>query len=432
MSAPTLSRSASPRTPLSRTDLSRPASLALASRRGQAQARIVAPDLRIADGAAGSVFRVAADRGPLSRDVIAKATGLSIATVNRQVSALLAAGLLRERADLTESGAIGRPRIPVEVDHEPFLTVGIHIGAVTTGIVAADLRGRIISAVEIPTPSGDQDIALASIAASAKAFVSRWHRRTALWAGVAIGGRVDSATGIVDHPRLGWSQARVGEAVGLGLRLPVSVAAHVEAMAAAELLLTPNKTAGDTAGAGLYIYARETAGIAITFDGKVHTPTTGPGSISHLPTGSSARCTCGGTGCLEATISDQAVLERARNEGVLTGSDQSIRALYGVAREGSEEARAILVDRASTLGRTVAILRDLFNPDRVVLGGQAFTEYPEGIAYVAKAFERASSLPHKDVHITGFGNRVQAHAAGVVSLSSLYSDPLGVMRRVAA
>ncbi len=163
MSAPTLSRPAT-----SRTATSRPASLASASRRGQVRARIVAPDLRIADGAAGSVFRVAADRGPISRDVIAKATGLSIATVNRQVTALLAAGLLRERADLTESGAIGRPRIPVEADHEQFLTVGIHIGAVTTGIVAADLRGRIISAVEIPTPSGDQDLALASITASAK------------------------------------------------------------------------------------------------------------------------------------------------------------------------------------------------------------------------------------------------------------------------
>ncbi|MFD6897208.1 ROK family protein [Rhodococcus sp. NPDC060086] len=427
MSAPTLLRPAT-----SHTDVSRPASLAPASRRSQTHVRIVVPHLRIADGAAGSVLRVAADRGPASRDLIAKATGLSIATVNRQVTALLAAGLLRERADLTESGAIGRPRIPVEVDHEQFLTVGIHIGAVTTGIVAADLRGRIIGAVEIPTPSGDQDSALASITASAKAFVSRWHRRTALWAGVAIGGRVDSTTGIVDHPRLGWSQARVGEAVGLGLRLPVSVAAHVEAMAAAELLLTPNKSSVGTTGAGLYIYARETVGIAITFDGKVHTPTTGPGSISHLPTGSSARCACGGTGCLEATISDQAVLERARSEGLLTGSDRSIRALYGLAREGSEAARTILVDRASALGRTVAILRDLFNPDRVILGGQAFTEYPEGIAYVAKAFERASSLPRKDVHITGFGNGVQAHAAGVVSLSVLYSDPLGVMRRAAA
>ncbi|MGX6508533.1 ROK family protein [Rhodococcus sp. SJ-2] len=415
MSAPTLSR----------PDFSR-FSLAPAATR----ARIVVPDLRIADGAAGSVFRVAADRGPVSRDVIAKATGLSIATVNRQVSALLAAGLLRERADLTESGAVGRPRIPVEVEHDRFLTVGIHIGAVVTGIVATDLRGRIISAVEIPTPSGEQSLALASITASAKAFVSRWHRRTALWAGVAIGGRVDSAAGLVDHPRLGWSQARVGEAVSSGLHLPVSVAAHVEAMAAAELLLTPNKTSGGTAGAHLYIYARETAGVAITFDGKVHTPATGPGSISHLPTGSSARCTCGGTGCLEATISDRAVLERAHLEGVLTPGDRSMRALYEVARAGSDTARAILADRASTLGRTVALLRDLFNPDRVVLGGQAFTEYPEGITYVVRALERASSLPHKNVHITGFGNRVQAHAAGAVSLSSLYSDPLGVMRPV--
>ena len=55
----------------------------------------LAPDLRIADGTAASVFRVAAARGPVSRDVAAKVTGLSIATVNRQVSALLSAGLLR-------------------------------------------------------------------------------------------------------------------------------------------------------------------------------------------------------------------------------------------------------------------------------------------------------------------------------------------------
>ncbi|NLE79470.1 MAG: ROK family protein, partial [Rhodococcus sp.] len=115
-----------------------------------------------------------------------------------------------------------------------------------------------------------------------------------------------------------------------------------------------------------------------------------------------------------------------------TPGDRSIRALYEVARAGSEAARVILADRASTLGRTVALLRDLFNPDRVVLGGQAFTEYPEGITYVVRALERASSFPRKNVHITGFGNRVQAYAAGAVSLSSLYSDPLGVMRAVAA
>ncbi|MDJ0001002.1 hypothetical protein QM787_27070, partial [Rhodococcus ruber] len=93
---------------------------------------LVAPDLRIADSPAASVLRVACVEGPISRDSAARTTGLSIATVNRQVSALLGVGLLRERADLTAAGAIGRPRVPFEVNHEPFSTIGIHIGAVVT------------------------------------------------------------------------------------------------------------------------------------------------------------------------------------------------------------------------------------------------------------------------------------------------------------
>ncbi|WP_435277420.1 ROK family protein [Rhodococcus yananensis] len=394
--------------------------------------RIVAPDLRVADGAAGVVFRAAANRGPLARDHIAKLTGLSTATVNRQVSSLLDVGLLRERAGLTEPGAVGRPRIPIEVDHERYLTVGIHIGAVTTGIVAVDLRGRILAGVEIPTPTGDQDTALTTIASAAVTFVSRWHRRTPLWSGVALGGRVDPVAGTADHPRSGWVDAPVGAIIGGGLGLPVSVSAHVEAMAAAELLLTPDREAVAGTGTGLYVYARETVGIALTFDGKVHTPRGGPGSIAHLPTGSSAQCPCGAVGCLEATVSDRATVENAQRQGVLGEGDASIRGLYGLARDGSAAAHGLLVERATVLGRTVALLRDLFNPDRVVLGGQAFTEYPAAVAHVAhvaSAFDRASTLPGKGIGVTAFGNGVQAYAAGAVSLSSLYSDPLGAMRR---
>ena len=129
---------------------------------------IVAPSLCVADAAAASVFTAARSRGPIARDVIAKVTQLSIATVNRQVTALLDAGVLRERADLAVSGAIGRPRVPVEVNHEPFLTLGIHIGARTTSIVATDLFGRTLDVVETPTPRGAQAAALASLAVSAR------------------------------------------------------------------------------------------------------------------------------------------------------------------------------------------------------------------------------------------------------------------------
>ena len=125
--------------------------------------RVIAPSLQLSDAAASSVFRAVRLRGPIGRDVVAQVTSLSIATVNRQVTALLDAGILRERADLAVSGAIGRPRVPVEVNHEPFLTLGIHIGARTTSIVATDLFGRTLEDVCVQTiQQGDmtKDLAL--------------------------------------------------------------------------------------------------------------------------------------------------------------------------------------------------------------------------------------------------------------------------------
>ncbi|QCQ92355.1 ROK family protein [Rhodococcus sp. SGAir0479] len=400
--------------------------------RSASRPRIVPPVLAISDSPAAAVFRAAAAGGPIYRDDATRASGASVATVNRHVTAMLSAGLLRERPDLAASGAIGRPRIPFEVNHEPYLTIGIHIGAVVTSVVASDLRGRILGAAEISTPQGASDAALATIAASARSFVARWHRRRPLWVGVALGGRVDPETGVVDHARLGWTEARVGEVVGAGFGLPVSVAAHVEAMAASELLLTPQRADNAEArGSGLYFYARETVGLAVSLDGKVHTPTAGPGSVAHLPTDSGVRCDCGAVGCLETAVSDRGVLLEAQRVGVLPadGAVPPIAALYREARAGSSAAQQILADRAQRLGRAVAMLRDLFNPDRVTLGGQAFTDYPEAVPQVSQALSRASRVGSADVRITGFGGRVQEHAGAVVSLSSLYANPLAAMRK---
>ena len=73
----------------------------------------------------------------------------------------------------------------------------------------------------------------------------------------------------------------------------------------------------------------------------------------------------------------------------------------------------------------MALLRDLLNPDDLVVGGQAFTEYPEGLPHVRDAFAERSLLAARDIRVTAFGNRVQEAGARVVSLSSLYADPLG-------
>ncbi|BBZ26554.1 hypothetical protein MMAD_08490 [Mycolicibacterium madagascariense] len=404
-------------------------SAAHAKRALMARQHIVAPSLRVAEAAAASVFGAARLRGPIARDVIAQATGLSIATVNRQVTALLDAGVLRERADLAVSGAIGRPRVPVEVNHEPFLTLGIHIGARTTSIVATDLFGRTLDVVETPTPRGSQGTALAALAGSASRYLSRWHRRRPLWVGIASGGVVDSATGHLDHARLGWTDAPVGPVLAEALGLPVSLASHVDAMAGAELLLGARRMSATSAPlTSLYVYARETVGYALSIGGRVHSPTSGPGTIAALPVQSEI---LGGTGQLESTVSDEAVLTAARRLRIVPadGPSSTVTAVLRSARQGNRDAIDLLDERARVLGEAVALLRDMLNPDDLVVGGQAFTEYPQAMARVEAAYRSRSVLAPRDLRLTSFGNRVQEAGAGVVSLGGLYADPIAAMRR---
>lgn len=395
--------------------------------RRNALANVLAPALRAPEAAVAAVFAAIRRRGPVTRDAVATLTGLSIATVNRQVTALLEVQLLRERADLAISGAVGRPRIPVEINHEPYVTLGIHIGARTTSIVASDLLGRALDAVETPTPGGSQSAALASLADSARRYRGRWRRRRALWLGVTIGGVVDSAGGYVDHGLLGWSQAPVGPVLAAALGLPVSMASNVDAMAGAELLLGRQQRHGN----GLYVYARETVGLALVIDGRVHSPTSGPGTVAGLPVQSEL---LGGSGQLESTVSDEAVVAAARRAGLLPGAgpNSTIGSLLRMARRDdamSSGARELLDERARVLGGALALMRDMLNPDDLVVGGQAFTDYPAGLDRLRTSFAERSLLGPREIRVSRFGNRVQEAGAGVVSLSSIYADPLAALRR---
>ena len=330
--------------------------------------------------------------------------------------------------------------MPVEVNHQPFLTLGVHIGAKTTSIVATDLLGRTLDVVETATPQGSQSAALATLADSARRYLGRWHRRKPLWVGVAAGGVIDTSSGYLNHARLGWADAPVGPVLADALGLPISMAAHVDAMAGAELLLGLRRSTAPTAATGrdgagrtapstsLYVYARETVGYALSIAGRVHSPASGPGTIAALPVRSEM---LGDSGRLESTVSDEAVLDAARRSRIVpaSGPASTIAGVLRAARNGRHGAVALLAERGRVLGEAVAMLRDMLNPDDLVVGGQAFTEYPEGMAAVEAAFAARSVLAPREIRVTAFGNRIQEAGAGVVSLGGLYADPVAAMRR---
>jgi predicted NBD/HSP70 family sugar kinase len=107
-------------------------------------------------------------------------------------------------------------------------------------------------------------------------------------------------------------------------------------MAGAELLLGKHAARYQRdATSSLFIYARETVGFAQVIGGGVHTPAGGAGTVAGLPVRSEL---LGGSGRLESTVSDEAVVVAACRAGVLpaSGPNSSIAALQRLARRGGE------------------------------------------------------------------------------------------------
>ncbi|WP_240519684.1 ROK family transcriptional regulator [Amycolatopsis antarctica] len=358
--------------------------------------------------------------GPLSRAAIAAGAGLSLPTVSRVVTALTELRLVREQPDHVHDRGVGRPRVPIDVDTSAVAACGIHLGLSTTTVGLADLRGRLLESERMPTPAGSAEDALTSIAERVRALLRRHPARLVAGVGLAAGGLVDPDSGVLRHDGLGWPEVEAGTTLERALGLPVVVDGHVPAMAAAELLFG----SGGRAGTMLYVYARQVTGAVLAVDGRVLRGRGRAGGIAHLPVGGDVRCGCGARGCLEVTVAERTVLAEALRAGVVDRPD--IRSLHVAAADGHPDADRLLTGRARALGRAVAVLRDLHDPDVVVLGGQAVTDAPGHFPELRDSFAAASALPGTELlRQNSFGPDVQAVAACTGVLERVYAHPFG-------
>lgn len=125
-------------------------------------------------------------------------------------------------------------------------------------------------------------------------------------------------------------------------------------------------------------------GLGIIMDGKLRKGSKGfSGEIGHMPfVDDGALCYCGKRGCLETVASGIALAKMAR-EGIKSGQHSILNELSGqeinriephividAANRGDQYAINMLSKVGTSLGKGIATLIQLFNPEVIILGGK--------------------------------------------------------------
>lgn len=125
-------------------------------------------------------------------------------------------------------------------------------------------------------------------------------------------------------------------------------------------------------------------GLGVIMDGKLRSGSTGfAGEVGHIPlVNDGALCYCGKRGCLETVASGIALASMAK-EGIRSGQISLLNELseqekdriepqlvIEAANRGDQYAINILSEIGINLGKGVAILIQLFNPELIILGGK--------------------------------------------------------------
>jgi len=303
-------------------------------------------------------------RGPSSRADVARALDVSPASVTQVTKELIARGLVAELEHAPSQG--GRPARLIGLVRAAGGALGAKVTADHVAIVDVDLDGTVRSSTTHPFNPDAPDAldALGHILGSAVDD----HSGQLLGIGVGIPGSVDSqASGIVEAPTLGWSDAHVGPVLRSALGVPVLVENDVNTLAVAERLYGT----GCRYGSYLVVTIGRGIGCGIVVDGAVYRGASGgAGEIGHVPiTVDGPLCGCGSRGCLEAHIGDDALVRAALERGVI-GPRGTSAGLLQAADVGDPAAREIYREAGALLGRALAGVVHTVDPEIIVLLGE--------------------------------------------------------------
>jgi predicted NBD/HSP70 family sugar kinase len=303
--------------------------------------------------------------GEASRQALSARTGLSAATITNVVGELLDEGQVVESGAEDSDG--GRPRILLRINPGYGVLVGVDVGETRIRVELFDLAMAERAAVEFPLRDGEHPpeqvagyVADGLATVLSDAGVDDDH---VLGIGVGLPGVVEQVPGgLVDAPTYGWDKVPLRALLAAHTPLPLFLDNGAKTMGQAEMWFGAGRGARDAivallgtgVGAGVVTNGRLYRGAASSAGEWGHTTVVIGGR----------RCRCGARGCLEAYAGAEAILDRA---GISVEGTDEEAALAGLLTDPA--ARPVLDETARYLGVGLGNLINLFNPERLILGG---------------------------------------------------------------
>ncbi len=301
--------------------------------------------------------------GGLTQVELAGATGLSPATVSNIVKELSASGLLHT----TPSTHSGRRALRVTLAHGLGLVIGVSVTRRHLRVAVADLGGTVVAEKHMPLArdhraDNELDKATLLIADLLETVDARMDEVVGV--GVAIAAPIDQRSSSIAARGIlrGWDGVRIADTLSRRLNTSVHVDNASNLIAAAEWrtgagrgkqnLITVDL--GDGIGAGIIAGGRPVRGHRGGAGEFGHTAVEPAGPV----------CRCGNRGCLEAIAGVPAVLERLGDPRVVKTADLVSRAIAG-----DDRCIRAIADTGRTVGRAVAGLCNLLDPERVIVSG---------------------------------------------------------------
>ncbi|MFI7608318.1 ROK family protein [Micromonospora sp. NPDC049366] len=360
--------------------------------------------------------------GPLTRQDLVRSTGLSQPAVSNVVGDLIEEGLVAEAGAAESDG--GRPSMMLRVAPRFAFVIGVDVGETRVRVELFDFAMTLLASVEYPLDPARTEPAVVAghVLAGIDAVTGR--ARVApgdvLGVGIGVSGIVEQgAHAVVDAQALGWDRVPLERLINAGTDLPLHIDNGAKTLGQAEMWFG----AGRGARHAVFALVGSGVGAAVVAGGVTYRgASSSAGEWGHTTLVYGGRsCRCGARGCLEAYVGAEAIIDRyreARRGRAVPGDDEEsqLTALVDAAAN-SATARRVLDETAGYLGAGVANLINLFNPERVVLGGWAAMALADLLPAVREAAGRqALRQPYEQVSIELCRLGVDAVALGAATL----------------